>query len=322
MASRLIIAFITVACLLMVAVILFTFHWEHFASSPVFQSIQLNYNGDIDRIIYNTKLISRHFFRHQGIWNSSLRAPGLPLTDQPYNSSYKNPCYGYKQEFFCLPYFFLAGIPKCGTTELVAKLSWHPDIVRPRRKEPHWWTRQRYRQSDSSRYKYSVFAEASKVIKNNPQSITFDASGSTLWDNSKLFPKFGGNKFSDPSSLNVHYIYHELPRAKCEVIIRNPVDRLYSEYLYFNRDTEKSPQMFHVLSRSAINEYTECMQNQQVSAMHCLYAIKSPPHQDPRSKGFLYQLRIRTVFFPHKHLAFSIPQGSASCCTSRRLLTK
>lgn len=44
----------------------------------------------------------------------------------------------------CLPYFFLAGQPKCGSTDLYQKLVSHPDIKTPPIKESHWWGKNRY----------------------------------------------------------------------------------------------------------------------------------------------------------------------------------
>ena len=44
----------------------------------------------------------------------------------------------------CLPYFMIVGQPKCGTTDLYVKLFTHPDILKPREKEPHWWAKRRF----------------------------------------------------------------------------------------------------------------------------------------------------------------------------------
>ena len=45
-------------------------------------------------------------------------------------SNMKNPCWkspnGNKLQ--CLPYFYLAGIPKCGTTDLYDRISLHPQV--------------------------------------------------------------------------------------------------------------------------------------------------------------------------------------------------
>jgi len=44
----------------------------------------------------------------------------------------------------CLPYFYIIGQPKCGTTDLYDRLRLHPDVRFSISKEPHWWTRKRF----------------------------------------------------------------------------------------------------------------------------------------------------------------------------------
>lgn len=51
---------------------------------------------------------------------------------------------GKQYRLRCLPYFYILGQPKCGTTDLYARLSHHPDIRFTIMKEPHWWARKRF----------------------------------------------------------------------------------------------------------------------------------------------------------------------------------
>lgn len=44
----------------------------------------------------------------------------------------------------CLPFFYIIGQPKCGTTDLFHRLLLHPEIQFNTMKEPHWWTRKRF----------------------------------------------------------------------------------------------------------------------------------------------------------------------------------
>ena len=44
----------------------------------------------------------------------------------------------------CLPYFYVAGFSKCGTTDLAATLNHHKEIVAPATKEMRYWNRIRY----------------------------------------------------------------------------------------------------------------------------------------------------------------------------------
>ncbi|RXN36004.1 carbohydrate sulfotransferase 15 [Labeo rohita] len=50
---------------------------------------------------------------------------------------------GKLQRLRCLPYFYIIGQPKCGTTDLYERLRLHPDVRLTPPKEPHWWTRKR-----------------------------------------------------------------------------------------------------------------------------------------------------------------------------------
>ena len=43
----------------------------------------------------------------------------------------------------CLPYFYIIGPQKTGTTDLFRSLVAHPNIAQGYAKEPHWWTRSR-----------------------------------------------------------------------------------------------------------------------------------------------------------------------------------
>lgn len=47
----------------------------------------------------------------------------------------------------CLPYFYIIGQPKCGTTDLFHRLLLHPEVKFNTMKEPHWWTRKRFGKS-------------------------------------------------------------------------------------------------------------------------------------------------------------------------------
>ncbi|CAL1528590.1 unnamed protein product, partial [Lymnaea stagnalis] len=62
--------------------------------------------------------------------------------------NYKNPCWmdgPGEQRLMCVPYVFLIGVQKCGTTDLHARLVAHPLIVPPREKEPQFLSRGAFR---------------------------------------------------------------------------------------------------------------------------------------------------------------------------------
>ena len=78
----------------------------------------------------------------------------IKLLQKPpsYLDSFKNPCFTERslrslnhhtlQHIYllrCLPYFFVAGFTKCGTTDFHARLSQHALVTSGWTKEPHWW---------------------------------------------------------------------------------------------------------------------------------------------------------------------------------------
>ncbi|XP_041369103.1 carbohydrate sulfotransferase 15-like isoform X2 [Gigantopelta aegis] len=184
----------------------------------------------------------------------------------------------YPRRLRCLPYFFIAGQPKCGSTDLYQKLTSHPDVVTPPIKEPHWWGKNRY----GWRLNYTtaipltdyidLFDRAALMIEHvvNPlvpvedgaepfhQVITGDASVSTLWDSDDWWRLDENCGRKEPLYTNADYIHHFLPNAKIIVILRDPTERLYSDYLYFQK-SRKSAEDFHLEVTKAINGFEACL---------------------------------------------------------------
>ena len=224
---------------------------------------------------------------------------GLPVKPRQWDTKYKNPCWTENKLFLCLPYVFLAGFPKSATSDLYEKLVWHPEIVERAKnkrmgKGNNWWTRGRYKQSawhDDMSFIRDWSKEPASVIRNHSNYITVDASTSTIWDNNALSPQFGDTKTKDPTFLTSHFIHSEIPSAKCVVIVRNPVQRLYSDYLYFRRKRqEKDKRIFHEKAKDAVTRFNNCLKNPDLSTMHCVYANTS-------KYDFLGRLRIGLYYF-------------------------
>ena len=130
---------------------------------------------------------------------------------------------------FCLPYFFIAGFPKSATSSLDDALRKDSKVVGPRGKEPHWWTRIPLQSSNFNYLKLSVLRYLInfryKRIERTVDAITYDGSQSTLWDSN--FFVHHQDYCAMPAVLS-----RVLPNAKFIVLMRNPVTRLYSHYLY------------------------------------------------------------------------------------------
>ena len=88
----------------------------------------------------------RKFIRHSSYHSVTQVFDKVPPPDE-FLKDYKSPCWqrsspDHADRVQCLPYFYLAGMPKCGTTDIWAKTNSHNGVFGTA-KEPHWWTRSR-----------------------------------------------------------------------------------------------------------------------------------------------------------------------------------
>ena len=89
----------------------------------------------------------------------------------PFLPDLKSPCwYNDQRELRCLPFFFLIGIPKCGTTDVFNMLSLHPDF-RTSSKEPHWLARTRYYQNPPLTLDQYTKAMAASFVQTERKSM-------------------------------------------------------------------------------------------------------------------------------------------------------
>eukprot|EP00051_Salpingoeca_urceolata_P027539 m.481937 g.481937 ORF g.481937 m.481937 type:complete len:396 (+) comp22389_c0_seq1:127-1314(+) len=160
----------------------------------------------------------------------------------------------------CLPAFFVLGVAKCGTTDLHLKLSMHPEIAQPGRKEPHWLTRPRER---SVGWYLNVF-RGPTVARGN--LLVYDASASTFWDRSPDNPL--ASKVSIPEVLATIN-----PAFRHVVMFRNPTERAWSDYRYFcprsARACTVSAEQFHRLVTRQVRLYEECLA--KYASIECFY---------------------------------------------------
>lgn len=92
------------------------------------------YTGNITSDPYRTNLYARYSRRFRTVFQhlrNTFREHLFHHDGKPYRMR-------------CLPYFYIIGQPKCGTTDLYDRLRLHPDVRFTTFKEPHWWTRKRF----------------------------------------------------------------------------------------------------------------------------------------------------------------------------------
>ncbi|KAM9364057.1 carbohydrate sulfotransferase 15-like isoform 2-T2 [Pholidichthys leucotaenia] len=189
----------------------------------------------------------------------------------------------------CLPYFYIIGQPKCGTTDLFHRLLLHPEIKYNTMKEPHWWTRKRFgyiRFKDGFQESFPVedyldlFDLAAynihEGVSGNSSAdhralrlITGEASASTMWDNQAWSYLHGEREETEPPFLAQDFIHAVQPDAKIIIMLRDPVERLYSDYLYFKM-ANKSAEDFHQKVIESVQLFQSCLSERTLRS--CVYS--------------------------------------------------
>ena len=129
------------------------------------------------------------------------------------------------------PNFIIAGFPKCGTTSLYHYLNEHPQIFMPNQKELHFFT----------------FEILSK-LKNGPRDKIVKK---TQINNSDKYLKFYREvkneiAIGDASPSYINYptqfpkIKEYLNDPKLIIVLRDPINRAYSNYLHLKREQRET----------------------------------------------------------------------------------
>lgn len=182
----------------------------------------------------------------------------------------------------CLPKVYLAGMPKCGSTDLFNKLVWHPELAPTKQgKENHYWARGRVGRPRNHvaglgagpRITFSEHLAhiTPAQLTSHPELQLVDGTQSLLWD-------LGGweGRYSPrpaPPYTNADLLHAVTPGAKVLVITRDPVRRLYSDYLYFNRD--RTSASFHSAVLAELARFRGCLEEADLTA--CCYSSRNDP---------------------------------------------
>jgi Sulfotransferase domain len=155
--------------------------------------------------------------------------------------------------------FFIVGAPKCGTTSLYHYLRQHPDIFMPDRKEPCF---------------FGSDLDVPRECKNEDDYLT------TFTRTAK--PMGGeGTTWYLYSKTAAREIYSFNFKAKIVIVVRNPVDMVYSLFRYRRHGGgEKSSCLSDVLDRE--NEYLSNLGNQVSIKPDYVYADAARYHDQIR----------------------------------------
>ncbi|OWF40119.1 carbohydrate sulfotransferase 15-like [Mizuhopecten yessoensis] len=248
---------------------------------------------------------------------------------------YKNPCF-YDvcstvgpvpvRALRCLPYFQLIGVDKSGSTDLFARITQHPQILPNSgvlNKETSWWPWTRYghglkkivRRESFDQY-LGYFDNAAGQIERNIQVnqngsntdsgdfhllITGDGTPMDFWDFSG-WPQIPQNRNQTmPSILTPHLIKHVNPGVKLILVLRDPTERLYSDYLFLKSGVQ-TPSGFHAAVHQSLRYFNNC--TQQKSVRKCLFDRKLHTNVRARLHVSIYSVFLREWLkvFPRKQI--------------------
>ncbi|XP_056627647.1 carbohydrate sulfotransferase 15-like isoform X2 [Triplophysa dalaica] len=246
------------------------------------------YHGDGSSDPYASNLFGHYFHHMRGVFQRLRRTFTKHLRVGDGGELYR---------FRCLPYFYIIGQPKCGTTDVFNRLRLHPDVRLASLKEPHWWSRKRYGIMGSAGGVHTHYGlqdyldlfdlAAADIQDSSSHIITGEGSASTMWDNNAWFHLHDNSTEAEPPLLNQDFIHGLQPDARLIVILRDPVERLYSDYLYFGV-SDKSSDDFHVKVSESVMMFNGCVQHSSLRS--CVYnrtLYNAMRIQDSRFKGAL-----------------------------------
>uniref|UniRef100_A0A8C4N7L5 Carbohydrate (N-acetylgalactosamine 4-sulfate 6-O) sulfotransferase 15 n=1 Tax=Eptatretus burgeri TaxID=7764 RepID=A0A8C4N7L5_EPTBU len=194
----------------------------------------------------------------------------------------------------CVPYFYIIGQPKCGTTDIYRRLMMHPDIRFGVMKEPHWWARKRFGEQDNyTNNEYSgrrwASADLSLTVHHTNPGLACSPDKAQI---EVLSPPGGSTNVSrrwcqqGPSEVPASPLLPSRLEARLHnSILSAPPCRLYSDYLYFGQHN-KSVEDFHKKTEESINMFLNC--TSEYSLRVCVYDFKLSIDMSVRLRIGLY----------------------------------
>ena len=240
-------------------------------------------------------------------WQMDFRATLLPAIGTNFRmgnmtsiSSHKELQYAVKADLFklyrgrfsssimCLPKVFIAGFSKCGSTFLYCFLNRiiHHSLgvhTSESEKEPHWWVGAGYHHkphkpvaSDIGGYLLNFARGMDAMQKSHYNAVTIDGSPNLIWSWPRFYPSEGLVNYCLLPSI----IPQVLPTSKYIVVMRNPLDMLYSAFWFsctmyginLSMATRlKGPDIFHERIVAKIKLFNSC--TQRYSSDKCIFDI-------------------------------------------------
>ena len=172
----------------------------------------------------------------------------------------------------CIPRVFLAGHPKCGSTALDDLLTTHPKINHGLSKEPRWWVPplhhpnmpHSFKVTASYFVKYLLQYQYDLMKSNDILLLDSSPNLMTVWYN------IGYDEKYEDICLLPTVISTLIPNAQFIVILRDPIDFLYStfwfrcsskvltDYNLTEKQAHQGPTVFHNLVQHRLTQFKKC----------------------------------------------------------------
>lgn len=152
------------------------------------------------------------------------------------------------------PNLFVVGAAKAGTTSIYHYLSQHPDVYMSPIKETYF-----FGQDLKKKYDFGdrFFIDMEKYFEQRPLKVLPSAFVSKLADYNRLYKESGSAKIIGEAStahlvseFAAQEIYNYNSEAKIIIILRDPIQRLISEYLmFFTSGLEKEREILKAINK-------------------------------------------------------------------------
>jgi len=225
------------------------------------------------------------------------------LTD---NFSYLLPKNNSAKKMYCLPYVYLLGYPKCGTSSLYEYFKIHPEFATISTRGCGWIGQHTSGLVD--KYPANVrsvfhlldhFYLASRQVELSSSDhhihnkIITDFSPATSW-RQRGFQQHKGGSMCDPPLL----LKELQPNAKFIALLREPVDRLYSAFWFYPSDRWRkklSPKVFAEDVQTYFERLKQC--DKSTSMLECLKQAEKFHHHFQDFEHVYSIEQIRTGFY-------------------------
>ena len=196
------------------------------------------------------------------------------------------PAMKFKSDTMCLPNVFLAGFPKCGSSylycvveRLIDFTTKRPGSFHSNSKEPHFWVSDNHDvhvpTADNLLWYFLEFLPGLQKTASYNQSQTLLVDGSPnmffKWPRFREFEENLTNYCLIPSVLP-----NLLPHSKYIVIMRNPVNMMYSAFWFSCTSLGnlpmsvqlRGPHLFHERVQEKVTMFNNCMRDTTVPALN------------------------------------------------------